>query len=141
MPKLKTADILDFVINSQEFQTTFLDEMDEKRTNKFLTNKKNWKRNMKVRLDLEPLTYGCTIEEVFELSSKDWGDVNETELKLALQLYKNSPIKNNLPLVRDYMLESYLHQKNVEYTLGDFTLEVWSTFDDMKIIGWTMSVD
>ena len=152
MPKLSSSAVLTHVLSSVEYKTevatkmaegVFFDGKDDdditidQLSKEYLSgmkdamNQKLWKRHSKARLEVYS-SQGKSPE--FDIGIWDNGEIDDTLKAKALQDWINSGNnKKYLPVLRQFVMSKYLG--------GDYMMDVWTTYDDMQIIGWAVNAD
>jgi hypothetical protein len=98
-------------------------------------NPKLWKRCSKERLFMEPKNERLGRKESFyDIGIVDYGEINEPILAKALHSWNDSgQIKKYLPIHRKFEFSKYMG--------ADYMMDIWTTYDDIEIIGWSVQLD
>jgi hypothetical protein len=73
-------------------------------------------------------------ESFYDIGVCDFGEINEPLLAKALEDWKTSgQIKKYLPVHR-----TFTFSKDVG---ADHSMDIWTTYDDTEIIGWSVQSD
>jgi len=102
-------------------------------------NPDNWSRFSKSRIDTEyvskPILDG-------EIGIEDSGEIDEGLLALCDNVWSdNKKAKKFLPFVRKFEFALPADSKDDYGCVADYTLVIWTTYDDSQIIGWSVSSD
>ena len=102
-------------------------------------NPKNWSRFEKRRIDTEymskPILDG-------EIGINDSGEIDDGLLALSNDVWvNNKKAKKFLPFARRFEFVLPANSKEEMGCCADYTLVVWTTYDDSQIIGWSVSSD
>ena len=152
MPKLSSSAVLSSVLSGAVYKIEVASRMAEgafnigksiyklepdKTSKEYLNglkdamNPKLWKRDSKQKLYVhDPLDP----EPFDEIGIWDNGEINDMLKTKALQDWTNSGRnKKFLPVERQFIMSKYMG--------GDYMMKVWTTYDDMQIIGWAVNAD